>query len=135
MIDQKRVLVSTNKNKLDTGLIHEFLSKTYWAKGRTLEQVKKSIHNSICFGIYLNDEQVGFARVISDKTVFAYLLDVFIIEKYRGNGLSKILLKEILNSPDLNHVSDWLLATNDANKLYAQFGFVPLSKPELYMEK
>jgi len=88
---------STDKSKLDIDLIHKFLTTSYWARGRSLEDVKKSIENSICFGIYDGNKQVGFARIITDYVVFAYLMDVFIIEEYRGKGLSKVLLAKIFN--------------------------------------
>ncbi len=129
------IVVSTDKSKLDILLIHEFLTSSYWAGGRTIDQVKKSIENTFCFGIYVNNEQVGFARVLTDKVVFAYLMDVFVIEKHRGNGYSKILLKEIFNHPDFSEIGKWYLATRDAHNLYKQFQFVEIPQPEMYMEK
>jgi GNAT superfamily N-acetyltransferase len=135
MIDPQRVTVSTDKDRLDIGLIHGFLSTTYWATGRTMVQVKASIEHSICFGLYVDGAQVGFARVVSDRTVFAYLMDVFILESFRGKGLSKVLLAEILACEELKDVPNWLLATDDAHGLYDKFGFTGLSRPQVYMER
>ena len=127
--------ISTDKSKLDLNLIHKFLTTSYWANGRNFEDVKKSIENSICFGIYNGNKQVGFARIITDYVVFAYLMDVFIIEEYRGKGLSKILLTTILNDEKLNRVKKWLLATRDAHLLYEKFGFKTITSVGKYMEK
>ena len=136
MLEKKEdIIVSTDKNKLEIGLIHKFLTHSYWANGRTIEQVKKSIENSFCFGIYVNNEQSGFARVLTDKIVFAYLMDFFIIEKYRGNGYSKILLDEILKYPDFSEIGKWFLATRDAHNLYKQFQFIETPNPKMYMER
>lgn len=131
----ENIQVSTDQRKLDITLIHDFLTTSYWAKGRTIEEVKKSIDNTLCFGIYLDNEQVGFARVLTDKVVFAYLMDVFIIEKHRGKGYSKILLGEILNHPELSEIKKWFLGTRDAHDLYRQFQFVEIPTPERYMER
>jgi GNAT superfamily N-acetyltransferase len=135
MFDTNNILVSTDKNKLDINMIHSFLTQIYWAKGRTLEQVKISIDNSICFGMYLNNEQIGFARVVSDKVIFGYLMDVFVLEAYRGRGLSKILLEAVFTNEILQPVSKWLLITRDAQGLYQQFDFKLISNPERFMEK
>lgn len=135
MIDSQRITFSTDRDRLDIGLIHGFLTASYWAKGRTLEQVRASIDHSICFGLYVDGAQVGFARVVSDRTVFAYLMDVFIIESFQGKGLSKVLLAEVLAYEELREVPNWLLATDDAHGLYAKFGFTGLSRPLVYMER
>jgi len=128
--------ISTEKSKLNVEAIHDYLSnKSYWAKGRSLENVKKSIDNSFCFGLYdSKDTILGFARVITDKVVFAYLLDFFVFEPYRGNGLGKYLLKHILEHPDFQ-VRLWFLGTADAHGLYEKFGFSGLSHPERFMFK
>ena len=131
----KEISVSTDKSKLDLKTIHAFLTQSYWGKDRTLEQVQKTIENSMCFGIYLNEEQIGFARVLSDTIIFAYLMDVFILEKYRGNGYSKILLTKILDNPELKDVNKCFLATRDTHKLYQQFGFKEITHPEIYMDR
>ena len=135
MNEQKEITISTDKNKLNISLIHEFLTKSYWGKGRTFEQVKISIENSLCWGMYLNDEQIGFARVLTDGIVVAYLMDVFIIEKYRGNGYSKMLLDEIFAHNDLQEIGKWVLATKDAHDLYKQFGFKAIENPERLMAR
>ena len=133
MKTKEEITISTDKNKLNIKLIHDFLTKSYWAEGRTIEQVNISIENSLCWGMYLNDEQIGFARVLTDGSVVAYLMDVFIIEKHRGKGYSKMLLKEILANKDLQSVGKWILATKDAHGLYKQFGFEEIKNPERLM--
>jgi GNAT superfamily N-acetyltransferase len=128
--------ISTDKSMLDLQLIHNYLSgESYWAKGMPLETMKRSIQNSICFGVYLDDQQVGFARIISDCATFAYLADVFIIQDHRGKGLSKMLMEYIMNLPELQGLRRWVLGTAHAHGLYAQYGFTPLAKPERMMEK
>lgn len=128
------ITVSTDKDKLNIPVIQGFLTNSYWAPGRTLEQVRTTVENSMCFGIYLKGVQVGFARVMTDQVVFAYLMDVFILEEFRGNGYSKRLLEEIFSHPKLSHIPKWLLGTKDAHALYKQFGFSELSHPERLME-
>lgn len=129
------IIISDDKSKLDIGVIHKFLTTSYWAKGRSIETVKKSVDNSICFGAYLDGRQIGFARVITDYVVFAYLMDVFILEEFRGEGYSKILLQNIFDDERFSGLKKWVLATKDAHKLYAHFGFEPLKRPERMMEK
>lgn len=128
------ITLTTDKNKLDIIFLHSFLSKTYWAKGRTLEQMKVLVDNSLNFGIYLDDEQIGYARLVTDYAQFAYLMDVFITEEHRGKGYSKLLMDFMVNHPQLNEVKIWRLATSDAHKLYEQYGFKPLQNPEKLME-
>jgi GNAT superfamily N-acetyltransferase len=115
-------------------MIYDFLSQSYWAAGRPFTIVKKAIENSLCFGIYCNKKQIGFARVVTDYSTFAYLADVFILEEYRGKGYSKKLLKTIVEYPELQSIKRWILATNDAHNLYAKFGFKSLKNPEKFME-
>ena len=131
----KEIIVSDDKSKLDVGLIHKFLTTSYWAEGRTIEQVINSIEHSICFGVYKDDKQIGFARVLTDCTVFAYLMDVFILEEFRGNGFSKLLLNTIFEDDRFKSVKKWMLATKDAHSLYAQFGFGEIRNTERLMEK
>ncbi len=127
--------ISTDKDRLDIDFIHSFLSfRSYWAKGRSLVEVKRSIENSICFGIYLDGQQIGFARVLTDQVVFAYLMDVFIDEKHRSKGYSKLLLTEILGTSYLQGIKKWTLQTGDAHSLYKQFGFEKITRPEKWME-
>jgi N-acetylglutamate synthase-like GNAT family acetyltransferase len=125
--------ISTDPARFDIDLIHRFLSSSYWASGRSREVVERSIHHSLCFGVYGDAGQVGFARVITDRAVFAYLADVFILPDYRGRGLSKTLMRTILAHPDLQGLMVFLLRTRDAQGLYAQFGFEPIAKPEELM--
>jgi GNAT superfamily N-acetyltransferase len=127
--------ISTDIKKLQIAVIHHYLSvESYWAKHIPLEIVKQSIDNSLCFGVYFKNEQVGFARVVTDYATFGYLADVFILETHRGKGLSKWLMEYIMAHPKLQGLRRFSLATRDAHSLYAQFGFKPLSKPESIME-
>jgi N-acetylglutamate synthase-like GNAT family acetyltransferase len=116
-------------------VIHGFLTNCYWAKGISREVVTRSIENSLCFGIYENSgAQVGFARVVSDFATFAYLGDVFVLESYRGRGLSKWLMECVAQHSELQNLRRWILLTRDAHGLYSQVGFLPLKAPERYME-
>jgi GNAT superfamily N-acetyltransferase len=127
--------VSTDKNKLDLSLIHEFLStQAYWCLNIPFATVKRSVDNSFCFGVYQGDKQVGFARVITDFATIAYLGDVFILPEHRGQGLSKLLVAEIMAHPDLQGMRRWILLTGDAHELYRQYGWKPIVNPNLYME-
>jgi len=127
--------ISTDKSKLDIEVIHAFLTESYWGKGRTIDQVQKSIDNSLCFGIYLNDVQIGFARAVTDFTIYVYLMDVFILPEVRGKGYSKQLMKAILEEPRLQGCCDWTLKTKDAHGLYEQFGFTKAQHSEKIMER
>ena len=117
--------ISTDKNKLDINVIHDYLcNRSYWAKDRAIETVKRSINHSLCFGMYdTSDSLIGFARVVSDFAVFAYIMDVFILEKYRHQGLGMKLMDFIMNYPDLQKVKVIMLATEDAHGLYEKYGF------------
>ncbi|WP_207425924.1 GNAT family N-acetyltransferase [Pedobacter sp. SYSU D00535] len=129
------LLISTDKSKLDLELVHQFLSQeSYWAKNIPFEVVKRSVEHSMCFGVYLDDQQIGFARVITDCATFAYLGDVFILPRYRGKGISKKLMEFIREHPGLQNLRRWMLATADAHNLYKQFAFTELSNPERMME-
>jgi GNAT superfamily N-acetyltransferase len=128
--------INTDKERLDIEAIQRFLEEeSYWAKTRTLEQTKHAIENSLCFGVYHHNRQIGFARVVSDMATFAYLGDVFILEEFRGRGLSKWLMEAIVAHPDLQGLRRWLLATRDAHGLYAQFEFEPLRFPDRWLER
>jgi GNAT superfamily N-acetyltransferase len=129
------IQVSTDKEKLNVPFIQNFLKDIYWAAGRTIEEVQKTIDSSICFGIYLDDKQIGFARVITDYVVFAYVMDVFITEEHRGKGYSSILIAAMMEEPVLENIKIWRLATKDAHFLYEKFGFKALAYPERMMEK
>ncbi len=128
--------ISTDKAKLDISLIHQFLSQeSYWAQNVPLDIVQRSIENSLCFGVYCQGKQVGFARVITDQATFAYLADVFVVHEHRGKGVSKQLVETISTYPALQGLRRWVLATQDAHTLYAQFGFTALDKPEMFMQR
>jgi len=135
--------ISTNKEYLDVELVHHFLSQeSYWSKGIPKETVIKSIeHTALCFGVFKGEvdleasQQVGFARVVSDLTTFAYLSDVFILPEYRKLGLSKWLMDIISSHQELKDVRRFMLATNDAHSLYKKFGFEEISNPERLMQK
>ncbi|HUP80905.1 MAG TPA: GNAT family N-acetyltransferase [Pirellula sp.] len=130
---QDRIEISTDKQLLDIDLIHSFLTTSYWAKNIPREVVERSIRNSFCFGVYTQGQQVGFARVMSDHATFAYLVDVFIVPEFQGRGLGKKLIEQILAHPELQGLRRWLLATQDAQELYARFGFTSINNPENYM--
>jgi GNAT superfamily N-acetyltransferase len=127
-------VISTDKRKLQLEVIHEFLSKSYWAENIPIDIVKKSIENSFCFGLYQNEHQIGFARLITDFTTFAYLADVFILDEHRGKGLSKWLMKVMVDYPELKGLRGWMLKTLDAHGLYKKFGFDKPRFPERVME-
>lgn len=128
--------ISTDQGRLDVELIQRFLvEESYWARERTPEQTRTAIENSICFGVYDGERQVAFARVVSDKATFAYIGDVFVVEEYRGRGISKMLMQYIVEHPELQGLRRWVLATRDAHGLYEQFEFAPLRHPERWMEK
>lgn len=127
--------ISDDKSLLQIDIIHNYLKQSYWSEGIPKEIVERSIVGSMCFGIYHNNAQVGFARVISDKATFAYLADVFILKEHRKQGLSKRLMEFILTHPDLQELRGWLLGTKDAHGLYEQFGFTELPEPKRYMRK
>lgn len=129
-------IISTDRSRLDLPMIQRFLvEESYWAQERTEEQTRTAIENSICFGVYEGDRQIGFARVVSDKATFAYIGDVFILDEYRGRGLSKWLMQVMVEHPDLQGLRRWILATRDAHGLYEQFEFSGLRFPERWMER
>ncbi|UZJ63947.1 GNAT family N-acetyltransferase [Sphingobacterium sp. KU25419] len=129
------VEISTEKAKLDLNLIHGFIGSTYWAKGRTMEEMKTCMDNSLNFGVYLDGHQIGYARVLTDYFQFAYLMDVFILEQHRGHGYARELMEHIFSHELLKEIRVWRLATNDAHGLYEKFGFAQLAKPEKLMER
>jgi N-acetylglutamate synthase-like GNAT family acetyltransferase len=129
-----RFVISTEKEKLDIDFIHSFLTRSYWAEGISKEIIKRSIDGSLCFGVFENGKQIGFARMITDKATFAYLADVFIIEEYRGLGLSKWLMEVIMSHPDLQGLRRMMLATRDAHSLYEKFGFTQLTNADRWMQ-
>ena len=125
------VEITTDQSRVDVDVVYNFLSQSaYWALGRPRATVERSIRNSLCFSVFCDGEQVGFARVVSDRAVFAYLMDVFILPPWRGQGLSKALMASILAHPDLQGLKLFLLRTSDAHGLYAQFGFEPIDRAD-----
>jgi GNAT superfamily N-acetyltransferase len=127
--------ISTDKSKLNIHTIHHFLSdESYWAKNISQKIVERSIENSLTFGVYHHDRQVGFARIVSDFAVFATVGDVFIVKEYRGRGLSKWLVETFTTFPELKSIRRWTLYTLDAHKLYEQYGFRLLERPDLALE-
>jgi GNAT superfamily N-acetyltransferase len=127
--------ISTDKTKLNLDSIHEFLStKAYWCLNIPKDKVQTAIQNSLCFGVYQGEKQIGFARIISDFSTIAYLGDVYILEEYRGNALSKWLMETIMSYPDLQGLRRWILLTGDAHGLYRQFGWTDLADPSAWME-
>jgi N-acetylglutamate synthase-like GNAT family acetyltransferase len=125
--------ISTEKEKMDIDLIHSFLTRSYWAEGISKEIVRRSIEGALCFGVFENEKQIGFARMITDRATFAYLADVFIIDEYRGLGLSKWLMEVIMSHPDLQGLRRLMLATRDAHELYKKFGFTSLNNVDRWM--
>lgn len=119
---------------MDVDSIHSYLSRSYWAENVPHKIVSKAIENSLCFGVFHNNVQVGFARLITDSATFAYLADVYILEEHRGKGLSKCMMEVISNHPQLQGLRRMVLATSDAHTLYEKFGFKQLANPQTFME-
>jgi GNAT superfamily N-acetyltransferase len=131
---QGEFTISTDPARLDLGVIHGFLTECYWAKGVPLETVRRSIEGSLNFGLYRGAEQIGFARVITDRATIAYLGDVFVLDAWRGCGLSVWLVKTIVGHPELQGLRRWILLTRDAHRLYEKAGFTPIAIPDRWME-
>ncbi len=127
-------LISTDPLKIDLDAVHAYLVRSYWAEGIPREVVERSIKWSLCFGVYDGTKQIGFARVVTDRATYAYIGDVYILEEYRGKGLSKWLMACIKAHPDLQSLRRWALSTRDAHGLYKQFGFTELKSPQRWME-
>ena len=144
-------LISADKNLLDIDVVHGYITRSYWAEGISKERIRRVIDNSYCFGLYVrNDDkgkapaetltredltQIGFSRVLSDLSAIAYLMDVFVLEDYRGQGFGKWITECTMNYPEFKPVRRWILATKDAHELYRRFGFTELDHPEHYMHK
>ena len=127
--------IDTDPSRIDLDVVHGFLTTSYWAQGIPRDVVKRSIEGALCFGIYRDGEQVGFARAITDYATFAYVGDVFVLEPFRGQGLSKWLMECMTGHPDLQGLRRWMLATRDAHGLYRQFGFTEVANPERWMHR
>ncbi len=131
---KEQFLISTDRAKLDVDSIHAFLSRSFWdSQGISRETVERAIRSSLCFGVYDGQQQIGFARVVTDGATFAYLCDDYILESYRGRGLGKWLMECILSHPELQGLHRWVVVTRDA-RLYQKVGFAPLKEPETYLE-
>jgi len=126
--------IVTDNSKMDIKMIHGFLSRSYWAENIPIETVQRSIEGSLCFGVFDNEKQIGFARLVTDRATFAYLADVFILEEYRGQGLCKWMMEAVMAYAELHGMRRVMLATRDAHGLYAQFGFTPLTNVDRWME-
>lgn len=131
----KDIFFSSETNEMDFKLIYTFIKNTYWGKSRTKEEQNTAMEHTINFGLFKNNQQIAYARVMTDRVFFAYLLDVFVIDKEQGQGFSKLLIDQILNFPELKAVDKWMLATKDAQALYKKFGFTAIKSPEKLMEK
>lgn len=127
--------ITNDPTRLDMNTICDLLSHAYWTKGRPRERTEDAIKNSLVFGVYAGSKQIGVARVVTDYNIFAYLLDVFIHEDYRGQGLGTWLIETILTHPDLATVRRWMLTTDDMHALYKKFDFTPLDHPENWMQR
>ena len=128
--------ISTEKSRLDVNLIFYFLhNEARWCRGIPRPLVEKAIANSLCFGAYVDQSQIGFARVITDFATFGNLVDVFVVPDYRGKGVSRLLLDAVNEHSDLQGLRRFMLATSDKQSLYAKFGFTELARPEIFMEK
>ncbi len=129
-------VISTDPARLDLAVIHEYLSgSSYWAAGRALDVVRRSIENSLNFGVYRGAAQIGFARLVTDYATFAWLADVFVLPEFRGQGVGKWLIGTVVAHPRVQGLRRWVLATKDAHGLYAQHGFAPLQSADFFMER
>ncbi len=131
---REQYTISTDRSRLDVGMIHEFLHTSYWANGISREVVQTAIDHSFCFGVYEGEKQIGNARVVTDFATFAYVCDFFISEPYRGRGLAKWLIRTILDCPELVNQRRRCIVTHEAHGLYRQMGFMSARRPEAYLE-
>jgi predicted N-acetyltransferase YhbS len=133
-VEEDGLLVSTDRARLDFDVIHGYLTESYWSAGISLDQVRRQTQHSLPFGLYEDGDMLGFGRVISDFTRWAYLCDFFVVPGRQGAGLGKHLMRVMMAHPELSDVRRWVLLTKDAHGLYEQFGFTALGKPHIYME-
>ena len=127
--------LSTDPARIDVDAVHAFLTRTYWSPGIPRETVARGIANSLCFALYHQGRTIGLTRVITDRATFAYLCDVYVLEEFRGQGLSRWMLEVIHAHPELQGFRRWMLATRDAHGLYAKFGYAPLANPSRWMDR
>ena len=126
--------ITTDPSSIDLNAVHAYLAGAYWSEEIPRDIVARAIESSLCFSLLDGDRQIGFARVVTDRATFAYLCDVYVLEEYRGKGLGKWLIGEVMSHPDLQGLRRFILLTRDAHGLYSQFGFTPLANPDSYME-
>ena len=127
--------ITTDPASFDVQMIRDFLSATYWAEGRTTDQVRTTIENSHCFGAFIADRQIGFARVVTDCVAFAYVMDVFVLPEHRNQGHATTLMQYILDYPEFAGIQNWLLKTRDAQSFYERFGFQAVVDAERMMSR
>ena len=127
-------VITTDPKKLDLNATHAFLSRSFWAEGIRKETVARAMANSLCFGVFDGNDQVGFARVVTDRATYAYLCDVYVLESHRGRGLGKWLIETVMAHPDLQGLRRFQLVTRDAHGLYSRHGFAAPAEPDRYME-
>jgi GNAT superfamily N-acetyltransferase len=127
--------ISDDPEAVDIGVVHDFLAKSYWARGIPRETLARGIAHSLPFSLFLGDRQVGFARAVTDRATFAYLADVFVIEGERGRGLGQWLVATVLAHPELSGMRRWLLVTRDAHALYRKFGFADVADPSTLLTR
>ena len=130
----ERFTITTDPARVDLDAVHAYLERSYWAEGIPKETVAKAIAGSLCFSLFDGPDQIGFARVVTDRATFAYLCDVYVLESHQGQGLGRRLMEEVMAHPDLAGLRRLMLVTRDAHALYAPFGFVAPAHPERYME-
>lgn len=129
------IFFSSDKKDMDIDLIFNIIKNSYWGKSRTFDEQKKAVENTLNFGLFHKGKQIAFTRIMTDFVFFAYVLDVFVVKEYQGNGYSKLLMENILNYPSLKNIDKWILATRDAHTLYEKFGFETIKNPNMIMEK
>jgi GNAT superfamily N-acetyltransferase len=135
MKNEQNLTITTDKARLDRQAIQDMLKETYWGKSRSIAEIETTIDNSRCYGLFFGQRQIGFARVLSDTVVFAYLMDVLIHKDFQRKGYAKILLDHVFSDPEYSKIHRWNLVTRDAHRLYKQFGFSAPASPEVFMEK
>ena len=126
--------ISDDPKRMDVSAIHSYLTRSYWAEGIKLELVDRCIQGSLCLGLFHRDQQVGFARVVTDRTTFAYLCDVYVLEIHHGKGLGRWLIESVMSHPDLQGLRRFMLVTKDAHRIYQQFGFANSTYPDRILE-
>ena len=132
---EEDIFYSIEQEDMDLNMIYDFIKNSYWGNLRTYEEQKIALENTLNFGLFKNEKQIAYARVMTDRVFFAYLLDVFVIESEQGKGYSKLLIDKILNDDRLKNIDRWMLATKDAHSLYEKFGFESVKSPEKLMDR